>query len=147
MNEDKKCFLAEYGTEKHLNKAIKDKNELVRKSVIYNRIGLKKEHIDKLVNDPSHQVRISISTDRNLTKEHIDKLVGDYEVQHAVVYNPNLTKEHIDSLLEEEPEIRERLIYHPNLNKEQLTKLSRDLELSDYSRKDAKEELKKRFPK
>ena len=73
---DKDKFIAKYGTEKDVDKALDDKDYDVRVAAIQN-INATKDHITKALNDNSMFVRLFAIQHNNITKEHFKKSLSD----------------------------------------------------------------------
>ena len=75
MNENKKFFLAKYGSKEHQDQIIKDDNYENRAEVA--RYTTHKEHMDQLVNDENIEVKSALIDNHNLTKNHLKYMMND----------------------------------------------------------------------
>jgi predicted RNA binding protein YcfA (HicA-like mRNA interferase family) len=115
-------------TKEHLDKALNDKYISVREAAA-SHPNATKEHIDKALNDKDAYVRVAAAKNPNATKEHLDKALNDKDayVRVAVARNPNATKEHIDKALnDKDTYVRVAAAKNPNATKEHLDKALND---------------------
>lgn len=112
----------------HLDKALNDENEDVRKAAARNP-NATKEHLDKALNDKEWSVRRLAAIHPNATKEHLDKAINDEDedVRKAAAGHPNATKEHLDKAINDpEYNVRSRAAEHPKATKENIDKALND---------------------
>jgi hypothetical protein len=90
-----------------------------------------KAHLDKAINDPEEMVRKNAAYNPNLNSGHLSKLIDDHSetVRVAAVHHPNLTARHISMSLNNEmhPEgsraVLANLAAHKNLNSSHIDRM------------------------
>ena len=87
------------------------------------------EHISKMLNDPSSDVRWQAIRHPNATPEHISKALDDpeYWVRLMAIKHPKATPEHISKALSDSDSwVRIQAIKHPKVTPEHITKALND---------------------
>lgn len=101
--------IAEVGQEHHLDKLVDDPSTNVRCSVA--KRGFKK-HLDKLVNDPDYLVRDCVARFSNYP-EHLNTLMKDPDPDVRLSVAKRGNREHLDTLIKDKSaEVREAVARH-----------------------------------
>jgi hypothetical protein len=92
--------------------------------------SLKKEHIDKILNNNyNYLIKKAVLSNKNVTPEHITTALQDknFDIRKAAIKNPNATAEHITTALNDKINVvRHTAIDHPNVNAEHISKALND---------------------
>lgn len=103
-SEDKRSFLSNFGTGKHIDELLT--NPLSTRNLwdIIENPAFKPEHIDKFINNKNMSAKLIAAGHLNLEPHHYEQLIKEREwaVRGELARNENIPKEHLEKLTKDE---------------------------------------------
>lgn len=103
-SEDKRSFLSNFGTSKHLDELLS--NPLSARNLwdIIENPSFKSDHIDKFINNKNVSGKIIAAGHLNLEPRHYEQLIQekDWKIRDELATNQNIPKEHLEKLTKDE---------------------------------------------
>lgn len=103
-NEVKRNFLSNFGTSKHLDELLSEPLSARDLWDMIDNPALKKEHLDKFVNNKNVSGKIIAAGHLNLEPRHYEQLIKDedWRIRGELARNKNIPKEHLEKLTKDE---------------------------------------------